>query len=592
MAHLHEMRDSDKHFVINPENMVITNNSKKKALQQGDHRSEIYTFELPRQLDGHDMTLCNLVEIHYININGDKTERSKGVHKVIDMAVSEDDPDTLVFTWLVHGDATKYAGTLNFRIHFYCTNTNGEQTYKKHTEIFKGISISEGFDNAAAIEEDNSDILSQWEARLDALESGQMTDAVYFDIDDNGLVSLKADYRADGSKNAELPEVIVIPDVIDGTAVTALKDSMFENNTRVKSITIPGLVSTIPKKFANCTINLVEINGTENVEVIGQAAFQKSAIKKALFPNLKSLEGAAQFNSSPSLAIVDIGNYVTSIPTGCFHCCESLSAVRGGASVTVYGDKCFDWTRNLKNLPIVANAKSIGAQAFECSRVQFDWWTFKETSGCKFGNNSNATPAHFNPSKWWENCTHTACENPLGSVFSQENPEWADYHIPNSSDNYANGCLETSTAHIYSALKGVVLDSPKQFVEEIVGGYKNGELFVPTGKNTDTGERYYLYEDMAAWLNALELDAKVLSGGWNNENLKEVYNALADGALVLTSINPGHAGVIYGVTEGGEMMVLDSSSYQRNLNNFIPVKYKMKIQNLTVQGGSVVIVKK
>lgn len=174
MAHLHEMRDSDNHFIIDPATMVITNKSKKHKLQQGDHNSEIYSFEIPRLLEGHDMTLCNLVQIHYINIKTDKTEQQSDVYKVTDMVVCNPETDTLVFTWTVHGNATKFDGSLNFRIHFYCINADGEYTYKKHTEIFKGISISEGFDNAPAVEKDHSDILSQWEARMDALESGVM----------------------------------------------------------------------------------------------------------------------------------------------------------------------------------------------------------------------------------------------------------------------------------------------------------------------------------------------------------------------------------------------------------------------------------
>ena len=144
MAHLHEMRDSDNHFIIDPTTMIVTNNSAKHTLQQGDHNSEIYTFEIPKTIDGHDMALCNLVQIHYINIKGDKTEQSKDIHTVTDMAVSDTEPETLVFTWTIHGNATKYAGSLNFRIHFYCIDTEGNYTYKKHTEIFKGISISDG----------------------------------------------------------------------------------------------------------------------------------------------------------------------------------------------------------------------------------------------------------------------------------------------------------------------------------------------------------------------------------------------------------------------------------------------------------------
>lgn len=198
MAHLHEMRDSDTHFVIDPITMEIINNSAKHTLQQGDHNSEIYSFELPKVIEGHDMTLCNLVQIHYINIKGDKTEQSKDIHKVTDIAVSDTEADTLVFTWTVHGNATKYAGSLNFRIHFYCIDDAGNYTYKKHTEIFKGITISDGFNNAETVEEDNSDILAQWEARLDALENSDVVKTVNgIPPDENGNVEIEAGGSAD-----------------------------------------------------------------------------------------------------------------------------------------------------------------------------------------------------------------------------------------------------------------------------------------------------------------------------------------------------------------------------------------------------------
>ena len=69
--HLHEMRDTDKHFIIDPVTRSITNaNAAKNKLIQFDHNSEIFTFEIPQYVDGHDMNKCDKVEIHYINIDG------------------------------------------------------------------------------------------------------------------------------------------------------------------------------------------------------------------------------------------------------------------------------------------------------------------------------------------------------------------------------------------------------------------------------------------------------------------------------------------------------------------------------------------
>lgn len=600
MAHLHEMRDSDNHFTIDPATMVITNKSKKKTLQQGDHKCEIYTFEIPRIVEGHDMTLCNLVDIHYINIKGDKTEQSKDIHTVKDIAISEDHSETVVFSWTIHGNATNYAGSLSFRIRFACIDESGEYTYKKHTEIFKGINISEGLDNTDYVEYEHSDIISQWESRFDSLEVVE-TPAKYFKIDYDGLISLKDEYRGagttdgtggvsdngvgkDGSKNSELPEIIVIPDVINNIAVSAFVGYMFEGNKRIKSLTIPSGVRVLPLRFASQAINLIEINGTENIETLEQTALQNTAIKKAFFPNLKQFSGSAHFNQCPNLAVVDIGNTVSAIPPACFQRCERLSLIRGGSSVTDIGQQAFTLTKSLKNLPILENVKSIGKKAFETSRVNFDWWnhTFSSVG-------DNGTPAKYNPTQWWAGCTYEACENPLGSTFSQSNPEWASDYIPNSSDTYGDGCREIATAHIYSALTGVKFDSPKHFVEKIVGGIDNGRLLVPT--DAEEGQPAYGVADMINWLTELGLECEQLTAT-NSANMQKIYDALKEGALVLTGIIPGHVGVIYGVASNGEMLVLDSASYQRAIGNYVAGTFQQPIWSFTSTIADAVIVKK
>lgn len=178
MVHLHEVRDSDTHFVIDPVTRAITSNSDKNTLMQGDHNSEIYTFEIPKTVEGHNMSLCNRVEVHYIDAAADKTNTSKDVYIVKDMQPDETEPDTLVFSWLISGNATKFAGLLSFRVRFGCVDDDGNFTYKWHTDIYKGITVSDGFDNAPAVVEEYSDVLAAWEKRLDALESGSAWNGV------------------------------------------------------------------------------------------------------------------------------------------------------------------------------------------------------------------------------------------------------------------------------------------------------------------------------------------------------------------------------------------------------------------------------
>lgn len=178
MAHLHDVRDADTHFVIDSTTREITNkNSQKKKLMKGDHNSEILTFQIKKSVEGHDMSLCNRVEIHFNNVSSDKLNRSSDVYIVKEIHVDEKDSGMLAFNWLISGNATKYAGLLSFRIRFGCVDENNVWIYKWHTKIFNGITVSDGFDNTEAVFEEYADAIAEWEARLEALETmGGATD--------------------------------------------------------------------------------------------------------------------------------------------------------------------------------------------------------------------------------------------------------------------------------------------------------------------------------------------------------------------------------------------------------------------------------
>lgn len=178
MTHLHEVRDSDSHYIINPSTMEITNaNGEKNTLQRGDHNSEILTFELPKEIEGHDMTLCNKIEVHYKNISaGDKTTLSADFYKVKDLKADEKEPGTLMFSWKVSGNATKYYGALEFRILFGCLDDNGIYVYKKWSKVFKGITVEDGFESTEHIEDVYSDGFAEGIALAvqNAIESGEL----------------------------------------------------------------------------------------------------------------------------------------------------------------------------------------------------------------------------------------------------------------------------------------------------------------------------------------------------------------------------------------------------------------------------------
>ena len=162
MPHSHPIYDSDKHFVIDPITRNIVNNSSKLIIMQYDHNSERFTFEIPRIIEGHDMSLSDSVRVHFINIGSIKTNTNSGVYEVDDVTVSLDDPDIITFSWLISGAATKYNGSLNFAIRFYCLSDESEIEYSWGTNIYSGIKVSNGLDNSETIVEDYVDVLEKW----------------------------------------------------------------------------------------------------------------------------------------------------------------------------------------------------------------------------------------------------------------------------------------------------------------------------------------------------------------------------------------------------------------------------------------------
>lgn len=166
MALIHDVIDSDVRFVINPVTRSISNQgSGKLILIKGDHNSERFSFEIPRIVEGHDMSLCNVVRIHYINTCAKTRSTSCDIYEPDDFGVSETDPNLVLFSWLIDGKATVYSGSLAFAIEFQCTV--GEKiVYSWHTGLNSTISISDTLNNTEAIVEDYSDILTTWWLRI------------------------------------------------------------------------------------------------------------------------------------------------------------------------------------------------------------------------------------------------------------------------------------------------------------------------------------------------------------------------------------------------------------------------------------------
>lgn len=169
MKHIHHVYDKNIQFTINPITRAIKNESPQKTtLIQNDHNSERFTFSIPRLIEGHDMSLCNKVEVHYLNVDQKGTDQFSGFYTVEDLAVSTEDENTVVFSWLISQSCTKYAGDLNFLLRFCCV-TDGTVTYAWNTDIYKNIKVGNSIDGGEMFETEYIDIIEQWKKQLTAL---------------------------------------------------------------------------------------------------------------------------------------------------------------------------------------------------------------------------------------------------------------------------------------------------------------------------------------------------------------------------------------------------------------------------------------
>ena len=166
MAHTHDVYDMESHFEINGSSRFIKETSDTKlVLVQGDHKSEVLTFKMPRYVDGHDMLECNKVRVHYINIETGTNNKSADVYEVTDMALCDGCEDVITFTWTVEAPATKYYGPLSFLVKFECTE-GSNVLYQWNTAKYVGVNVLAGIDNSEEFVDKYSNVLDEWYNKL------------------------------------------------------------------------------------------------------------------------------------------------------------------------------------------------------------------------------------------------------------------------------------------------------------------------------------------------------------------------------------------------------------------------------------------
>lgn len=160
MAHDHIVLDDDKRYVIDPVARTVTNKAGSRTkLIQYDHNSEEITFEIPKKIENHDMTQVDKIFVYFENIGPGTSVSNRqvapGSYEIPMDKVVEDseNPDNLLFTWLVSRDATQYYGTVQFALTFQCNGEEELPDYQWGTEIIDNIDIRRGLNGNASMVE-------------------------------------------------------------------------------------------------------------------------------------------------------------------------------------------------------------------------------------------------------------------------------------------------------------------------------------------------------------------------------------------------------------------------------------------------------
>lgn len=279
LSHIHSVYDTDTHFKIDATTRVVKNTPETKVMiVQHDHNSERFTFEIPRYVDGHDMSSCNVVQVHYINTDATgKGVYNKGIYEVDDLQISPDDDNVVICSWLISGNATQYVGKLSFVIRFACT-TGGVVDYAWNTATHSNVHISSGINNGNEIAEEYVDILEQWHEELfngNGGSSGGSNSGVYIlaegetvdDAPDTADVVIDPNGETDFDGNAESDVLCVT--VQDNTADKTVSE-IYEAYQAEKSVIchVVDLDGNFATNLVVCTSDMAAFSASVGEVVI------------------------------------------------------------------------------------------------------------------------------------------------------------------------------------------------------------------------------------------------------------------------------------------------------------------------------------
>ena len=165
---------------------------------------------------------------------------------------------------------------------------------------------------------------------------------------------------------------IVIPEVYNGKAVTAIADQGFGGASKLEKITIPDSVIEIGDfAFNNCS-KLSTVKLPPHLVCIGEQAFGGcKALSELTVPDSVLNLGEAAFFGCTKLERVTLGDGIAQIGTDVFFGCTKLASVALPENLTEIGERAFFGCKALAELTVPDSVTEIGEAAFSgCAKLE------------------------------------------------------------------------------------------------------------------------------------------------------------------------------------------------------------------------------
>ena len=159
---------------------------------------------------------------------------------------------------------------------------------------------------------------------------------------------------------------VVIPESIDGTAVTAIGPDAFKWRRNITKVELPeGLTSIGDNAFLGC-LAMQELNVPSTLTTIGNSALKQcKKLTSITVPDSVTSIGTSAFEKCEGLTTVSLPEGLTNVDRYVFAECSSLTDIDLPDSFKAIGWYAFSGCAALENIKLPANLTSLGEHAFE-----------------------------------------------------------------------------------------------------------------------------------------------------------------------------------------------------------------------------------